>query len=186
LYLFLDTETTGVPRSRSAPPEAVRHWPRLVQIAWAAHDESGSCLATETHLVCPMDFVIPAAAARIHGVSTARARSDGKPAGWVIERLLCAVAEHGRVLVGHNIAFDRNVVAAEMYRLGYPKETVEKGFYATRQFCLMMNTATFCGLPGRFGTPKYPTLAELHSKLFGQELHARHRADVSSGYGNWE
>src|SRR5438876_9471695 len=99
LYLFFDTETTGVPRSRGAPPEAVRHWPRLVQIAWAAHDESGRCLATETYLVCPTDFVIPAAAARIHGVSTARAKSDGKPLGWIIDRFLCAVAEHGRMLI---------------------------------------------------------------------------------------
>jgi DNA polymerase III epsilon subunit-like protein len=33
-----------------------------------------------------------------------------------MERFLRAVGEHGRVLVGHNVAFDRNVVAAEMYR----------------------------------------------------------------------
>jgi DNA polymerase III epsilon subunit-like protein len=179
LYLFLDTETTGVPRRRSAPPAAVRQWPRLVGIAWAACDEQGSCLATEAHLVCPSDFVIPAAAARIHGISTARARSDGKPLGWVMERFLRAVGEHGRVLVGHNVAFDRSVVAAEMYRLGYPKETVERGFYATRHLCLMTATATFCRLPGRFGAPKYPTLVELHKKLFGEKLEGCHRAPAA-------
>jgi DNA polymerase-3 subunit epsilon len=176
LYLFLDTETTGVPRTRSAPPAAIRRWPRLVQIAWAAYDESGTCLRTEAHVVCPSDFVIPNAAARIHGVSTARARSDGKPLGWVMERFLHAVAEYGQVLVGHNVTFDRNVIAAEMYRLGYHKEAVEKGFYATRSLCLMRTTAAFCDLPGRFGTPKYPRLTELHRKLFGEEPLGRHRA----------
>ncbi len=176
MYLFLDTETTGVPRTRRAPPAALRRWPRLVQIAWAAYGEPGSCLATEAYLVYPADFVIPAAATRIHGISTARAISDGKPLGWVIERFLRAISEHGRVLVGHNVAFDRNVVAAEMYRLGYPRETVERGFYATGHVCLMTTTTAFCRLPGRFGTPKYPTLAELHRKLFGEEPRGRHRA----------
>lgn len=176
MYLFLDTETTGVPRNASGPPAAVRQWPRLVQIAWVAYGEPGNCLATEAHLVYPANFAIPAAAARIHGISTARAMSDGKPLGWVMERFLRAVGEHGRVLVGHNVAFDRNVVAAEMYRLGYPKNTVEKGFCATRHLCLMTTTAAFCRLPGRFGKPKYPTLAELHRRLFGEEPRGCHNA----------
>jgi DNA polymerase III epsilon subunit-like protein len=138
--------------------------------------EAGGRLGTEAHLVCPSDFIVPAAATRIHGISTARARSDGRPLGWVMECFLGAVAEYGRVLVGHNVTFDRNVIAAEMYRLGYHKEAVEKGFYATRSLCLMRTTAAFCDLPGRFGSAKYPTLAELHRKLFGEDLHACHSA----------
>ena len=112
MYLFLDTETTGVPRARGAPLEAARQWPRLVQIAWAAYDDEGKCVTTEAHLVYPTDFAIPAVATRIHGISTAMAKSDGRALGWVIERFVGAVAEHGRVIVGHNVAFDRNVVAA--------------------------------------------------------------------------
>ena len=93
-----------------------------------------------------------------------------------MEHVLRAVGEHGRVPVGHNVDFGRNVVAAEMYRLGYAKEAVENGFYATRHLCLMTTAAAFCRLPGRFGRPKYPTLAELHMKLFGGEPRGRHRA----------
>lgn len=176
MYLFLDTETTGVPRRRSAPPAAIQQWPRLVQIAWALYGEAGNWLATEAHVVYPAEFAIPAAAIRIHGISTARAKSDGKPLGWVMERFLRAVGEYGRVLVGHNVAFDRNVIAAEMYRLGYPEDTVQKEFCAMRQICLMTSTAAFCRLPGRFGRPKYPTLAELYRKLFGEEFRGCHSA----------
>ncbi len=176
MYLFLDTETTGVPRTRSAPPAALRRWPRLVQIAWAAFGESGSRLVTEAHLVYPAGFAIPVAATRIHGISTAKAKADGKPLGWLMERFLRAVSEHGRVLVGHNVDFDRNVVAAEMYRLGYPTDTVQKDFYATRHLCLMTTTTAFCRLPQRLGKPKYPKLTELHKKLFGEELHGCHSA----------
>lgn len=176
LYLFLDTETTGVPRTRCAPPAAVRRWPRLVQIAWAVYGEAGGCLATETYLVNPVDFAIPAAATRIHGISTARAKADGKPLGWVMEHFLRAVGEHGRLLVGHNVAFDRSVIAAEMYRLGYSRDAVETEFYVKSHLCLMTTTAAFCRILGRFGTPKYPTLAELHRKLFGEKPRDCHTA----------
>jgi len=143
LYLFFDTETTGVPRAHGAPPDAIRQWPRLVQIAWAAYDEAGSCVAE-----------VPPSATKIHGISTARAKADGQPLGWILERFLQAAAENGRMLVGHNVAFDRGIVAAEMYRLGYARESVENGFYATRHLCLMIATAAFCRLPRRFGKPK--------------------------------
>jgi hypothetical protein len=53
---------------------------------------------------------------------------------------------------------------------------VEKEFYATRSLCLMRTTTDFCHLPGRFGTPKYPRLTELHRKLFGEDVHACHSA----------
>ena len=124
MYVFLDTETTGLPKRASAMVASVRQWPRLVQVAWAAYEKSGSRLAVESHLVYPSDFAIPAAAARIHGISTSRAKSEGVALGWVMDRFLRAMREYGRMLVGHNVGFDRNVIAAEMYRLGYSKATV--------------------------------------------------------------
>ena len=130
----------------------------------------------EGHLVYPTGFAIPAAATRIHGISTARAKSEGKALGWVVDRFLRVMRDHGRILVGHNVDFDRNVIAAEMYRLGYSKATVEIEFCATRHICLMTTTATYCRLPGRFGKAKYPTLAELHRKLFGENPAVCHNA----------
>jgi hypothetical protein len=73
LYLFLDTKTTAVPRTQGAPPAAVRQWPRLVEIAWAAYGEAGKWLAAGEHLVYPADFAVPAATTRIHCISTAKA-----------------------------------------------------------------------------------------------------------------
>ena len=34
MYLFFDTETTGLPRRWNAPVTDVDNWPRLVQLAW--------------------------------------------------------------------------------------------------------------------------------------------------------
>ncbi|OGL20762.1 MAG: hypothetical protein A3K12_15335 [Candidatus Rokubacteria bacterium RIFCSPLOWO2_12_FULL_71_19] len=100
-----------------------------------------------------------------------------------MEHVLRAVGEHGRVLVGHNVDFGRNVVAAEMYRLGYAKEAVENGFHVTRYLCLMTTAAALCRLPGRLGRPEYPTLAELHMRLFVGEPRGRQGAlpDVEAG-----
>ena len=38
MYLFFDTETTGLPRSWKAPITDSNNWPRLVQIAWLVFD----------------------------------------------------------------------------------------------------------------------------------------------------
>jgi hypothetical protein len=34
MYLFFDTETTGLPKSWKAPVTDVNNWPRLVQLAF--------------------------------------------------------------------------------------------------------------------------------------------------------
>jgi len=38
MYLFFDTETTGLPRNYKAPATDLANWPRLVQIAWLLAD----------------------------------------------------------------------------------------------------------------------------------------------------
>ena len=42
MYLIFDTETTGLPRSWSAPITDTDNWPRCIQIAWQLHDEMGN------------------------------------------------------------------------------------------------------------------------------------------------
>ena len=42
IYLFFDTETTGLPKSWKAPVTDTENWPRIVQIAWIlSSKESG-------------------------------------------------------------------------------------------------------------------------------------------------
>ena len=46
MYLFFDTETTGIPRNYKAPASDFKHWPRLVQIAWLVTDATGNEIAS--------------------------------------------------------------------------------------------------------------------------------------------
>jgi len=41
MKIFIDTETTGLPRRRNAPYSEVSNWPRLVQLAWVIVDDNG-------------------------------------------------------------------------------------------------------------------------------------------------
>ena len=44
MYLFFDTETTGLPKRWNAPVTDVDNWPRLVQLAWITYDNQGNKL----------------------------------------------------------------------------------------------------------------------------------------------
>ena len=45
LYIFFDTETTGVPRDYKAPTTDTQNWPRLVQLGWILMDSEGNKLS---------------------------------------------------------------------------------------------------------------------------------------------
>ena len=67
MILIYDTETTGLPRDWNAPITDGDNWPRLVQLAWQLHDETGKLLSRGNHVVCPDGFTIPFNSTKIHG-----------------------------------------------------------------------------------------------------------------------
>ncbi len=168
-YLFFDTETTGVPRNYNAPASNTRNWPRLVQLGWIVSDEEGNVLSQGNEIVKPEGFVIPADAARVHGITTERAQREGKPLREVIEAFL-KDAEQTKCIVGHNISFDQKVVGAELYRLGIP-DTIS----TVKSLCTMQAGKDYCKIPGYYGY-KWPKLQELHNKLFGCNFEDAHDA----------
>ncbi|MGE0388105.1 MAG: 3'-5' exonuclease [Gammaproteobacteria bacterium] len=169
MLLFFDTETTGIPRNYKAPASDTRNWPRLVQIAWLAVEEDGREIASAEHIVRPEGFVIPADAARVHGISTERAQREGVALAAVLDAIE-AEMERASALIAHNVAFDEKILGAELLRAG--RRNVVEG---RPRRCTMQSSTDWCRLPGRYGF-KWPTLAELYAKLFAEELHGAHRA----------
>jgi len=45
MYLFFDTETTGLPKSWKAPVTDLNNWPRLVQLAYLQYDKDGTMIS---------------------------------------------------------------------------------------------------------------------------------------------
>lgn len=169
MYLFFDTETTGLPKSWKAALNDVDNWPRLVQLAWLAYDANGKMMGGATHIVKPIGFEIPAKAVEVHGITTERAMTEGKDLQGVLKELHEQIGAC-EILVGHNIDFDVKVVGAEFIRYNFPPIVPVR-----RKICTMMSSVGYCNLPGPRG-PKWPKLQELHSKLFGQNFAEAHDA----------
>ena len=169
MYLFLDCETTGLPKRWGAPISDLGNWPPIVQIAWLLYDETGRHVESMSCLVQPDGFTIPRDAQRIHGITTERALTEGRPLLTVLAEL-DAAADRASIVVSHNLEFDRSVISAEYLRLG-----LDPLFRDKTLICTMVSSTGFCRLPGPFGY-KWPTLQELHRALFGSRYVETHDA----------
>jgi len=173
MYLIYDTETTGLPKNFSAPVSDSENWPRLVQVAWQLHDDMGELIEVKNFIVRPEGFTIPYNAEKIHGISTKRAQEQGVDLAFVLEEFNKAVAK-SEYIVGHNIIFDINIMGAEFYRIQMETSLMDEKNIDTK------NEGTeFCAIPGgRGGKFKWPTLTELHVKLFKEGFSEAHNASA--------
>jgi len=172
-YLIFDTETTGKPRNYNAPVSDSENWPRLVQIAWLQYDSSEKEIGSCEYIIKPQGFTIPDESVRIHGISTERASNEGLPLRTVLNEFSEAV-EQSMILVAHNMDFDEKIVSAEFFR-----ENISDGLVQTKKICTMKSSTDFCQIPRRYGY-KFPTLSELHYKLFNIGFKGAHNAAIDA------
>lgn len=170
LYLFFDTETTGIPRDYKAPCTDSDNWPRLVQLGWILTDEQGTMLNEGNRIVRPEGFTIPREASDVHGITNERALAEGEELHKVMLEFYQDLYRCTQI-VGHNVHFDLKIMGAEYYRLGYDHCCM----IARPAVCTMQSTIEFCNIPGKYG-PKWPRLMELYVKLFGREFDGAHDA----------
>lgn len=179
MILFIDTETTGLPTRRNAHHTDLAVWPRIVSINWAIWESPENEVRNRYYLIRPDNFIIPHDATRIHGISTQIALRDGKQLRVVLKELLDDITRYSPLLiVAHNIEFDIPIVLSELHRAGLPKHIERMPTY-----CTMVSSTNYCAIPhwNRNGY-KWPTLDELHKKLFGQGHEYSHdaKADLSA------
>jgi DNA polymerase-3 subunit alpha len=172
MYLIFDTETTGLPKNKTAPLTDFDNWPRVVQIAWQLHDHAGKLLSNDNLIVKPDGFTIPFNAEKVHGISTQRALDEGLPLDEVLDRFTEDLNK-ADLIIGHNIIdFDVKVVGSEYLRIGKENVLSTKEALDTQ-----LASTDYCAIPGgRGGQYKWPTLLELHTKLFGQDFGDAHDA----------
>ena len=171
-YLIFDTETTGLPQNYNAPLSDSDNWPRMVQLAWQIHDEQGLLIENHNIIVKPEGYTIPFNAVKIHGISTEKALEEGKPLEEVIQQFVETLTED-TIIIGHNIEFDINILGAEMFRKNVEtKKLTDLALIDTKE-----SGTNYCQIPGgRGGGFKWPTLSELHQKLFGNAFDEAHNA----------
>lgn len=122
-FIALDTETTGLPpKGKNLNPE--KDWPlwnscRMVEMAYEKRNvKTNEIIKKETFLVFPEDFVIPQSAINIHGITNEMAAKEGRPIETIFDILFRDITQSNNpTMVAHNMAFDENVLLAELYRL---------------------------------------------------------------------
>ncbi len=173
--LFFDTETTGLPKDYKAPSSDTDNWPRLVQLSWILTTEVGEEVGKGDYIVKPSGFIIPDISSSIHGISTEKAMSEGKPLEDVLNAFMKDFNK-STIIVGHNIDFDKKIVGCELIRTGKKDLIADKP-----SICTMKSTVEFCKIPGKIDY-KYPKLQELHFKLFNNYFEDAHNSacDISA------
>jgi DNA polymerase III epsilon subunit-like protein len=169
MYLFFDTETTGIPKNYKAPASDARNWPRMVQIAWLLVDKDGKEQKSIENIIKPDGFTIPTDAAKIHGITNEVAMQKGVELKSALEQITLDFAQ-AEILLAHNMSFDEKILGAELLRMGYANEVEAKA-----RKCTMLASVDHCAIPGQYGN-KWPKLQELHKKLFNAEFAGAHSA----------
>jgi len=169
MYIFFDTETTGLPKDWGKPISDSENWPRLVQIAWLQFDAYDNEISSRSHIIKPEGFSILHNAVKVHGITTETANSEGVFLNSVLLEF-SKVVNQSDLIIAHNIDFDKKVVGAEFFRKNISSLLFEKP-----QCCTMKSSVAYCKIPGNYGY-KWPSLKELYSKLFGRTLEEAHNA----------
>lgn len=172
MYLFFDTETTGLPRDWKAPVTDLNNWPRLVQLAYLQFDNNGNKISEGDFIIKPSGFIIPMESSNIHGITHEKAMNEGVDLHNVLIDFH-ALINNSQTLVAHNMSFDEKIVGSEFLRNGFHNTIPSKP-----KICTMEKTTYFCNIPGFYGKPKWPKLSELHYKLFGFEFEEAHNAMI--------
>jgi DNA polymerase III epsilon subunit-like protein len=168
--LFFDTETTGLFGKGGDP--------RLVQLAWELYQEDGTLLGSDNYIIYPDGFEIPYFIAQIHGITTARAKREGRDLRKVLE-VFAGDANDCVELVAHNMAFDGKMIGSEFTKMGMHVE-LGMTLMGKKRTCTMTHSriTEFCALPRKGGGYKVPKLHELHQALFGCKFENAHDASA--------
>lgn len=169
MYLFVDTEATGL------PPSDIKHlwaWPRLVQLGWILSEETGDVIMQDMAIIRPEGYSIPGRVTRIHGISTKTAYEQGISLNNALKRFSQAL-RYSHFLIGHNIDFDYHVLLAEFHR-----KKINTLFSNYPRFCTMKSPRVmeFVRIMRGSDHCQYPKLSELYRILFDERLQRSHDA----------
>jgi DNA polymerase III epsilon subunit-like protein len=171
MLLFFDTETTGLPKYTAT--NDMEKWPRIVQLAWSLYDREGNCESLNSFIIYPTDFSIPMDSAKIHGITTERAKNEGISLYKVLPQFNADI-QMATTVIAHNLDFDLPIVTTEFMRCRLETNLAKK-----HKFCTMKTNQiiSLCKIPKPSGMGyKWPTLTELHLHLFKTEFTDNHNA----------
>lgn len=165
--MFIDTETSGLPKDWTQPYSNDANWPHAVQVSWIIYTVDGTEIKREDHYIRDNDFEISAEAFKVHGITRQFLNEHGERREYVLN-LLCADLEHYEpMVVGHYIELDQHVTGADLYRINKPNPIDN-----LPQYCTMLGSKQYARNP----QADHLRLGQLYSLLFKKPLNGQHNA----------
>ncbi|MHA8066956.1 3'-5' exonuclease [Aquirufa sp. ROCK2-A2] len=165
MYLFIDTETTGLPDYKINNFSNVR----LVQIAWILYDKSHKLVEKRDFIIRPIGYEITQESFNIHNISNKLALDAGKDINKVLIELK-KIISNTTYIIAHNVEFDLNVLKNE-----FSKNNIYIDLHNKNFICTMTKSSDFVGIYNSNGL-KWPKLSELYFKIFSKEFDESHNA----------
>lgn len=165
--LFIDTETSGLPKNWEKPYSAKDNWPYAVQVSWLVYTTTGVLVKQEDYYISDNDFKITPSAQKIHGITQEYRTQNGFPRHQVMAFLAADLLQYQPMVVGHFLELDYHITGAEFYRTG-----LDNPIPALPAFCTMQATTYMVRNP-QF---KYLRLGQLYEELFHKTLEGQHNA----------
>ena len=184
MILFLDIETTGLPKmDKSYGTQRFYHHSklkiydkaRMVQFSFITFHKNGDKNQEYDFIIKPNGFTIPQESTNIHNISHDLALKNGLDISTVLDTFE-TVLDNTQAIVMHNAWFDRTILMSEVYRLGR-MDLVDK-IYNKRYYCTMRypGIKDFVGIPSQYYKGfKNPQLSELHYKLFNKSINIQYQ-----------
>lgn len=166
--LVFDTETNGLPESRTAKIFDTEKFPYILQLSYIIYDIlDNKIIKVSDHYVNNVDFSPDAY--KINKI-TREMIDNGKNIKDVLNDFIDSI-KICDILVAHNCNFDKKIIMVEcvrnqiLYKLNYNIKNKSN-------FCTMINSTNLCKLPSNFknGNFKFPKLNELYHYLFNENI----------------
>ncbi|EHQ24391.1 3'-5' exonuclease [Mucilaginibacter paludis] len=170
-FLFIDTETSGLPKDWSQPYSNDANWPYALQVSWIIYTRAGEEIKRNNHYIRDDDFTINPEAYNIHGISREFLNLHGEWRKDVMQLLYQDMLQYKPMVVGHYVELDYNIAGVDFYRIGMdnPMDTLPR-------YCTMLGSKGY----GRNPRVEYLRLGQLYSALFNRTLYNQHNAIIDA------
>ena len=166
-YFAIDTETTGLPKTRAKPSSKNIHFYdecRMLSFAIVEYSNEYEELAAHHFLIYPSDFEVKCT--EIHGITEENAKKNGIIFEDFYTMFISMVnyAINDCVFIGHNLSFDMNVLKSEFVRHNKSLDI----FDSIKEVCTLKLYKQIFLKPIKLGI--------LYNNIFNKELEGAHDA----------
>jgi len=117
-FLFIDTETSGLPKNWKAPYHQEKNWPYIIQIAWIVYDQNLNEIERQNHFIKNSDFEIEKSSQKIHHITADDLQLYGKSRETAMMAFYQDVKKYRPIVIGHFMEFDYHMINVEFQRIG--------------------------------------------------------------------